>query len=106
MVFPACKFTQGIQNEHLYVNIRTIYDFQIKFFDRLPFNSDPKPVKNKILGFTIDYLAIDRKELTFNYGSAIKDYLNTIYQTIEDGQISVTELNPNETNRTIMINID
>ena len=106
LVFPAWKFTQGIEDNHLYVDGGIIYDFPINFFDTNPFNNTENPTNNKTLAFTIDNLALDRKELTLDYGSPFKDYLNAIYRTIVDGQLSVIELNPNESDRIVVIEID
>lgn len=106
MVFPAWKFTQGMQKEHLYVDGGIIYDFPNNFFDNMPFNNTGKSVNHKTLGFMLDNLAIDRVERTLNYGPPFKNYLNAIYQTIVDGQISVTELNPDEARRMVVIEIN
>ena len=106
LVFPAWKFTQGMKEEHLYVDGGIIYDFPINFFDNTPFNNTGNSTNNKTLGFTLDNLAIDRVERTLDYGSPFKDYLNAIYQTIVDGQISVIELNPDESRRIVVIEID
>lgn len=106
MVFPAWKFTQGMPNEHLYVDGGIIFDFPINFFDNTPFNSTEEAINDKTLGFIIDNTAIDREEITLDYGSPLKEYLNAIYQTIVDGQLSVIELNPNESKRIVVIKID
>ena len=106
LVFPAWKFTQGVKNDHLYVDGGIIYDFPINFFDYKPFNSSGNGINHKTLGFMIDNSAIDRKEQTLNYGSSFKDYLTAIYSTSVDGQISVIKLNPNESERIIVIKID
>ena len=106
MVFPAWKFTQGMPNEHLYVDGGIIFDFPINFFDNTPFNTTGEAINKKTLGFIVDNIAIDRKEITLNYGSPLKEYLNAIYQTIVDGQLSAIEINPDESKRIVVIKID
>lgn len=106
LVFPAWKFTQGIQDNHLYIDGGIIYDLPVNFFDTPPFNDSDRATNNKTLGFKIDNLAVDRKEIGLDYGSPFKAYLSAIYQTVVDGQISVIELNPNERSRIVTIEID
>lgn len=106
MVFPAWKFTQGMQNKHLYVDGGIIFDFPINFFDNIPFNVTEETINDKTLGFLIDNTAIDREEITLDYGSPLKEYFNAIYQTVVGGQLSVIELNPNESKRIVVIKID
>ena len=105
LVFPAWKFTQGMQEENLYVDGGIIYDLPINFFDNIPFNNTGNSLNNKTLGFTLDNLAIDRVERTLDYGSSFKNYLGAIYQTIVDGQISVIKINPDEIKRIVVIEI-
>lgn len=106
LVFPAWKFTQGMPNQHLYVDGGILLDLPINFFDNPPFNTTDDALNKQTLGFMIDNKAIDDVEINLDYGSPFKEYLNAIYQTVVDGQVSVIELNPEEAKRIVVIEID
>lgn len=97
LFFDAWTFSNGVPDNHIYVDGGTIYNYPITAFD----NADGTP-NTETLGFYLLSLSNPAPQSDLQHGELVK-YVIDLFTTLTDAQIIDFEHDPDEKKRTVII---